>query len=78
MAVGAAESALTVDADTKFILLHETRNEEGIRGFFHEVWEVYVKVCWSSSSPSPPSLMRGPDDAEPVPDGAHDDPEQRV
>ena len=30
--------------DTKFILLHEGKNEEGIRGFFMEVWEMYVKA----------------------------------
>jgi hypothetical protein len=28
----------------KFILLHEGKNDEGIRGFFTEVWELYVKV----------------------------------
>jgi hypothetical protein len=28
----------------KFILLHETKNEEGIKTFFLEVWEMYVKV----------------------------------
>jgi hypothetical protein len=29
----------------KFILLHEVKNEEGIRLFFLDVWEAYVKVC---------------------------------
>lgn len=28
----------------KFVLLHESKNDEGIRGFFAEVWELYVKV----------------------------------
>jgi len=28
----------------KFVLLHEARNDEGIRGFFMDVWELYVKV----------------------------------
>lgn len=28
----------------KFVLLHEGKNDEGIRGFFAEVWELYVKV----------------------------------
>ena len=28
----------------KFVLLHEGKNEEGIRQFFMDVWEVYVKV----------------------------------
>lgn len=32
-------------ADMKFVLLHEGKNDEGIRGFFAEVWELYVKVC---------------------------------
>ena len=30
--------------DVKFILLHETKNDEGIKSFFSEVWEGYVKV----------------------------------
>lgn len=33
----------------KFVLLHEGKNDEGIRAFFAEVWELYVKVsglCW--------------------------------
>jgi hypothetical protein len=35
--------------DMKFVLLHEGKNDEGIRAFFAEVWELYVKVsglCW--------------------------------
>lgn len=28
----------------KFLLLHEGKNDEGIRMFFMEVWELYVKV----------------------------------
>lgn len=28
----------------KFVLLHETRNDDGIRSFFMDVWELYVKV----------------------------------
>jgi hypothetical protein len=28
----------------KFILLHEGKNDEGIRAFFTDVWELYVKV----------------------------------
>ena len=31
-------------ADMKFVLLHEAKNDEGIRSFFMEVWELYVKV----------------------------------
>ncbi|RXK39162.1 hypothetical protein M231_03519 [Tremella mesenterica] len=28
----------------KFILLHDIKNDDGIRAFFIELWEVYVKV----------------------------------
>jgi hypothetical protein len=28
----------------KFVLLHEGKNDEGIRAFFMDVWELYVKV----------------------------------
>jgi hypothetical protein len=30
--------------DMKFILLHEAKNDDGIRAFFNDVWELYVKV----------------------------------
>ena len=29
----------------KFVLLHEARNDDGIKAFFVDVWELYVKVC---------------------------------
>jgi hypothetical protein len=59
--------------DMKFVLLHEGKNDDGIRAFFTDVWELYVKVsglcCW---------LMRteggyGVDDDEPVSYGAQHD-----
>jgi len=28
----------------KFVLLHEGKNDDGIRLFFMEVWELYVKT----------------------------------
>ncbi|KAF7800016.1 hypothetical protein EIP86_011259 [Pleurotus ostreatoroseus] len=28
----------------EFVLLHETRNDDGIRSFFMDVWELYVKT----------------------------------
>lgn len=28
----------------KFIMLHEGKNDDGIRAFFMDVWELYVKV----------------------------------
>ncbi|CDZ96518.1 TRAPP 20 K subunit [Phaffia rhodozyma] len=33
-----------VAPNIKFILLHEQKNDEGIRLFFLEVWEAYVKI----------------------------------
>lgn len=30
--------------DIKMMLLHETRNDDGIRAFFSDVWECYVKT----------------------------------
>ena len=59
----------------KFVLLHEGKNDEGIRAFLMEVWELYVKVGvlavgWA--------LLTGADDGEPVPHVAHGDPERGV
>jgi trafficking protein particle complex subunit 2 len=36
-------SAFVTAGNLKMILLHENKNEEGIRIFFNEVWELYVK-----------------------------------
>lgn len=73
----------------KFVLLHESKNDEAIRLFFNDVWELYVKVCvaplvndrvlavyWSMIR----IIMIGfvADDAEPVPYGAYADQEQCV
>lgn len=30
--------------DVKFIILHETKNDDGIKAFFNDLWELYVKV----------------------------------
>jgi len=35
----------------KFVLLHEGKNDEGIRLFFNEVWELYVKVSGACQRP---------------------------
>ena len=35
---------LKAATDMKFVLLHEARNDDGIRSFFVDVWELYVKV----------------------------------
>lgn len=37
---------MIMGTDVKFVLLHEAKNDEGIRAFFMEVWEMYVKVGW--------------------------------
>ena len=38
----------------KFVLLHESRNDDGIKAFFTDVWELYVKVSRTASSPGCP------------------------
>ncbi|KAH7930311.1 Sedlin [Leucogyrophana mollusca] len=37
-------SAFVTPGNMKFILLHETKNDDGIRSFFHDVWELYLKT----------------------------------
>ncbi|THV03305.1 transport protein particle complex subunit [Dendrothele bispora CBS 962.96] len=37
-------SAFITPGNSKFILLHEAKNDEGIRAFFTDVWELYVKT----------------------------------
>ena len=34
----------------KFVLLHEGKNDDGIKSFFMDVWELYVKVSFSSNA----------------------------
>lgn len=38
------EARFLNQVDMKFILLHEGKNDEGIRAFFMDVWELYIKV----------------------------------
>ncbi|KAI0092749.1 Sedlin [Irpex rosettiformis] len=37
-------SAFVTPGNMKFVLLHEARNDEGIKSFFMDVWELYVKT----------------------------------
>ncbi|THH14964.1 hypothetical protein EW146_g5443 [Bondarzewia mesenterica] len=37
-------SAFITPGNMKFILLHEAKNDEGIRSFFTDVWELYIKT----------------------------------
>ncbi|KAH7916752.1 Sedlin [Hygrophoropsis aurantiaca] len=37
-------SAFVTPGNMKFILLHESKNDDGIRSFFHDVWELYLKT----------------------------------
>ena len=66
----------------KFVLLHESRNDDGIKTFFNDVWELYVKVSGTASSLGCPGLQQSPtptsDNAEPVPLGPHSYTEYRV
>ncbi|KAG2013899.1 hypothetical protein CC2G_010763 [Coprinopsis cinerea AmutBmut pab1-1] len=37
-------SAFITPGNMKFLLLHDGKNDDGIRSFFMEVWELYVKT----------------------------------
>lgn len=37
-------SAYIAPSNTKFVILHDTKNDDGIKNFFHEVQELFVKT----------------------------------
>ncbi len=57
-------SAYTTSSLVKFLLLHDSKNDDGIRSFFHDLHEYYIKVrppplslpaCLEVPSTHPPS-----------------------
>ena len=64
----------------KFILLHEGKNDEGIRAFFMDVWELYIKVgvFMDDELVDKQMLTRSVDNAEPISYGIHADKEHGV
>lgn len=43
-------------ADIKMVLLHEHKHEDGIKNFFLDVWEAYLKVCLALPFPTARSV----------------------
>lgn len=62
----------------KFVLLHEGKNDDGIRQFFMDVWELYVKVRTDNNERGGSAHLQNKDDAKSVSYGAHKDSKQCV
>lgn len=58
-----------IPVDMKFVLLHEGKNDDGIKSFFMDVWELYVKVSFPSGTINEKSWPFSDDD-ESFPYGA--------
>lgn len=41
-----ADIAVLVNTDVKFLIVHEHKHDDGIRNFFLDVWELWVKVSF--------------------------------
>jgi len=56
-------SAFVTPGNMKFVLLHEGKNDEGIRLFFNEVWELYVKTMLNPFHTAHSGIVSGVFDA---------------
>lgn len=43
-------SLIPLRVDVRFMLLHDSKNDDGIKHFFTECHELFIKVCWFVSS----------------------------